>query len=390
MRMPGDEFYHGMTRSTDERSRDLAERLRERIRKDGPITFCDWMEAALYDPRDGYYSAKRRTRWGREGDYRTSAERSPLFAATFASWFARIYQECGAPAAWTIIEAGAGAGDFARVTLEALEQRHPAGFSAARYVVDEPSAASRGRVAGKLDRYRDRVEFKSISELGLSADLRIIFANELLDAFPVHRVRMRNGRLEELFVGISESGGFTLIEGVPSTERLQRQFDAAVVKLAEGQDAEVNLAAEDWLRDAARAIGHGYLVLVDYGDTASELYDPVRRPNGTLRAIRRHTVSADPFSMPGESDLTTTVNWTAIEACAARHDLELVLNEPQNTFLVEAGLLDQLELMSASAPSRQEALNLRVGAREMILPSYMSDAFQVAVFKKRDFGERLS
>src|SRR6202040_1762468 len=107
----------------------LAEALRERISHTGPITFRDWMEAALYDEREGYYCRRDRERWGREGDYRTSPERSPLFAATLARYFARLYGELGSPARWTVFEGGAGAGQFAERLLATLQRRFPKVFS---------------------------------------------------------------------------------------------------------------------------------------------------------------------------------------------------------------------------------------------------------------------
>src|SRR4030095_12837465 len=91
----------------------LAVRLRERIKNEGPISFCDWMKAALYDQQDGYYRRSDRTRWGRQGASRTSPERSTLFAPPFARYFASLYEDLGQPASWTIVEAGAGDGHFA-------------------------------------------------------------------------------------------------------------------------------------------------------------------------------------------------------------------------------------------------------------------------------------
>src|SRR5436853_7645084 len=127
-----------MTSSTS----SLAERLRTRIRLEGAITFRDWMEAALYDARDGYYCRRDRKRWGRAGDYRTSPERSPLFAATFARYFARLHEELGSPNSLTLIEAGGGAGRFARVVLDTLQRDAPRVFDSLRYVFDEAGAAS--------------------------------------------------------------------------------------------------------------------------------------------------------------------------------------------------------------------------------------------------------
>src|SRR5438105_4159369 len=104
-----------MARSADTENsiEPLAERLRARIRREGPISFCDWMRAALYDPIDGYYCQTDRIRQGRAGDYRTAPESSPLFAATFARYFTRLFSELGSPSSWTVFEAGAGSGEFA-------------------------------------------------------------------------------------------------------------------------------------------------------------------------------------------------------------------------------------------------------------------------------------
>ena len=107
----------------------LAEALRDRIRRAGPITFRDWMDAALYDEREGYYCRGDRERWGREGDYRTSPERSPLFAATLARYFAKLHEELGSPAQWTIVEAAAGAGQFAEELLGTLQGQFPKVFT---------------------------------------------------------------------------------------------------------------------------------------------------------------------------------------------------------------------------------------------------------------------
>src|SRR5712691_2856137 len=107
----------------------LAERLRARIRREGPISFHDWMQAALYDEREGYYCRSDLDRQGRAGDYRTAPETSPLFAATFARYFAKLFTELGSPSSWTILEAGAGSGEFERGVLSGLKSNHPTVFS---------------------------------------------------------------------------------------------------------------------------------------------------------------------------------------------------------------------------------------------------------------------
>src|SRR5437764_14896531 len=186
----------------------LAERLCARIRLEGAITFRDWMEAALYDARDGYYCRRDRKRWGRMGDYRTSPERSLLFAATFARYFAKLYEELGSPETWTIFEAGAGEGHFAHGLLQTLKQDFPTIFSATRYVIDERSMDAHERIKERLYEYADQIEFQSLADSSAPVSDGILFANELLDAFPVHRVKMREGKLCELFIGLDDAGNF--------------------------------------------------------------------------------------------------------------------------------------------------------------------------------------
>jgi SAM-dependent MidA family methyltransferase len=358
----------------------LAARLRAHITRTGPITFRDWMAAALYDERAGYYQRAAHMRWGRAGDYRTSPERSPLFAATFAHYFAELYAELDAPASWSIIEAGAGAGHFAEGVLATLAFEHPQVFAATRYLIDERSADAAARTRTRLSAFTDRIESRALAET--RAHVGVVFANELLDALPVHRVVSRAGRLRELYVGVNAAGEFAWIEHEPSTPRLSEHFARLRITLAEGQQAEVNLAAEEWLAHAATAIERGCVVLVDYGAQARELYDAVTRPEGTLRAFTRHRLSPDLLARPGEQDLTTTVDWTQIEEAATRLGLSRVLFARQDEFLLRAGLLARLESMCARAATEAERVALRVTAREMILPGGMSQSFQVLVLRR--------
>src|SRR5919206_5310783 len=121
----------------------LEARLLERIRRGGALTFRDWMASALYDEREGYYSRTGFERWGRAGDYRTSPERSPLFASTFARYFVKLHEELGSPNTFTLIECGGGAGHFARGVLDTLRRDAPQVYDSIRYVFDETSSDSR-------------------------------------------------------------------------------------------------------------------------------------------------------------------------------------------------------------------------------------------------------
>src|SRR6266550_4052613 len=164
--------------SGDSRVPTLADRLRERISLTGPMTFHDWMQAALYDKRDGYYRRRGRIRQGRAGDYRTAPETSPLFAATFANYFMKSYLDLHAPERWTIVEVGGGRGDFALGVLTSLQMNFPKIFAATHYVIDESSDDAREQAEGKLSEFKDQIEFRSLSEMNEPFGDAIVFSNE--------------------------------------------------------------------------------------------------------------------------------------------------------------------------------------------------------------------
>ena len=356
----------------------LTERLRARITREGPISFREWMQAALYDEAEGYYRRPHQI-WGRDGDYRTSAERSDLFAATFARYFARLYQELGNPETFSIVEIGGGAGHFAFGVLQTLDAYFPQVLAATHYVFDEISEPAQTAARQRLLPFIERMKFGSLDDLDLKPD--IIFSNELLDAFPVHRVTVVDGTLREYYVTLGSKEQFAWMIGPPSTAELAEYLNQNDIRLREGQVVEVNLDLEAWLAKAAAKLKQGYLITVDYGAEAADLYDSEEREQGTLRSFRKHAFVDDLLVSPGESDLTSTINWTAIRAAGEKLGLEMVAFTSQDKFLLEAGLLDQLAVQSEDAGER-ERIRLSTAAREMILPNGMAASFQVLVQKK--------
>jgi SAM-dependent MidA family methyltransferase len=357
----------------------LTVRLRARIERDGPISFRDWMAAALYDERDGYYSRSDRVRQGRAGDYRTAPESSPLFAATFARYFARLFGELGAPSSWTVFEAGAAAGEFAYGVLTALQAHHPEIYAATNYVIDEISPDARLRAAARLTDFADRVRFERFSDVPAPVEVGIVFSNELVDAFPVQRVTMRNGKLRELYVGMDHKN-FVWVEYDPD-QPVQEYCERAGLRLAKGQIAEVNLEAGNFLLRAASLLERGFVITVDYGDERDALLNSPHRFDGTLRAFRGHRLISDVLAAPGEQDLTTTIDWTQIREAGADAGLKTVRHQRLDQFFLHEGLLDELEAR-AGVLSDPDALRLRTSAREMIMPHGLTASFQVLVQAK--------
>ena len=362
----------------------LPARLRARIKGEGPITFRDWMQAALYDESDGYYCRPHRVRQGRAGDYRTAPESSPLFAATLAGYFSKLFAdlplESGLHPSWTIFEAGAGGAEFAYGVLDSLRTNYPEVFAAITYVIDEASAAERGRGSERLAEFGDRVMFRRFDQIHHPAIAGVVFSNELIDALPVHRVIMRQGKLSELFVGLEQSS-FIWVERDP-IQRVAEYCRDIDLRLADGQIAEINLAAESFISRAADLLERGFVVTVDYGAERSELLDSPDRFEGTLRAFDRHNLSGDILAKPGEQDLTTTVDWTQIKEAGGRAGLQAIRWERLDQFLLAEGLLNRLAEMAARTRDPAEPLRLSTSAREMIMPTGLAASFQVLVQQK--------
>jgi len=368
-----------MPASSKEQTPSLAERLRARIRNHGPISFRDWMQAALYDEHDGYYCRLDRIPQGRAGDYRTAPESSPLFAATFARYFAELFAELGSPPTWTIFEAGAGGGEFAHGVLSGLKAHHPEVFSATSYVIDEVSPDARTRAVTRLYDFLDRIRFQRLIEVENQFGVGIVFSNELIDAFPVHRVTTRGGKLRELCVGLDENN-FVWVE-CDLHSAVEEFCLRTELRPDEGRIVEINLATENYVSRAASLLERGFVITVDYGADRDELLNAPHRRQGTLRAFQRHQLVSDVLARPGEQDLTTTVDWTQIKDAGARAGLKTLRHERLDQFLLQEGLLDELEMLTSNL-SDVDVLRLRTSAREMIMPHGLAASFQVLVQKK--------
>jgi SAM-dependent MidA family methyltransferase len=291
-----------------------------------------------------------------------------------------LHKENGGSRVWTILEGGAGEGFFAAEVLATLREEFTQLYEIVDYVIDEMSQPSRSLAARRLQNFGNKVRFARLAEAGTFEG--IVFANELLDALPVHRVKVEHGELREFYVSLGSEGEFVWDTGPLSDERLQQTLKRFSGRPAESQILEVNLAAEDWLRAVARQLSRGYVVLVDYGAEAAELLSPSRR-EGSLRSIHRHQFVNGLLTEPGANDITATVNWTQIKDAANSVGFRVVSFQPQSQFLLDAGFVDELEARTESAVDEGERASLRSEAREMILPGGMSDSFQVLVLSKR-------
>jgi SAM-dependent MidA family methyltransferase len=206
-----------------------------------------------------------------------------------------------------------------------------------------------------------------------------VIGNEVLDALPTHRVVARDGRLLEILTG-SRDGRFVDVEAPPTTTALAERLAREGVELVDGQRAEVCLALDAWVADVASGLSRGLLLLIDYGYPARELYDPVRRRDGTLRAYVRQRVHDDPYRHVGRQDLTAHVDVSAVELAAERAGLLHIGTTTQAEFLVGLGTQDLLrEVQSDPHTTIETYLELRSSLMRMLDPAVMG-RFRVMTF----------
>ncbi|HTC62383.1 MAG TPA: SAM-dependent methyltransferase [Candidatus Saccharimonadales bacterium] len=360
-----------------EHARALTEILARRIRAGGPLSFTEFMRECLYHPVHGYYS---RTSARRFGDYYTSVDVHPIFGRMLARQFAEMWKLLGSPRKFVVAESAAGVGRLAGHILDFSARELPEFYAALEYVAIERSVARRAEQASHIASHETAGNASSAAEIPEKISAGCIFSNELLDALPVHRVIMERGSLREMFVGF-ENGRFIEHRGKLSMPALENYFSEQGITLAEGQQAEVCFEACDWIECAGRALEHGFVLTIDYGHEAGILYNE-HHNRGTLLAYRDHTVTENILDAPGEQDLTSHVNFTAMDIWGRRAGLARTGLVTQSQFLVALGRANEFADLYEPGQTEMEKLRARLLLKNLIHPEGLGEKFQVLIQHK--------
>jgi len=370
----------------EKEKRSRGERLREfilsQIHKNGPIPFSQFMEWCLYHPDDGYYRSEQ-MRIGRGGDFYTSPCVHPLFGGLIAKQLAQMAEQMGG-GCFDVVEQGGGRGFLCEDILRWAKKNSPVFYQRLRYHLIETSPFLLKEQKERLGEVEKEGKVFWINpeafEEGKVLMEGSFLSNELVDAFPVHPVIFDHGVLKEIYVA-QDHGQLKEYWGEPSDPRIPSYFQPMDITLQEGQRAEVNLKALEWMENVARCLKKGFVLTIDYGYLAKELYAPYRK-EGTLLCYTQHRTSENPYERLGEQDITSHVNFTSLIQKGEEVGLQFTGLVPQYQFLIALGLLQEMESLEKEM-SEMDALQWRLSLKHLIEPEMgMGEVFKVLIQHK--------
>ena len=362
---------------------ELRQKIEQEIQQRGPLPFSRYMELCLYDPELGYYS-RNAAQFGKAGDFYTSSDIHAVFGRLLARQFDEMWRALGSPTQIVLRELGPGRGLFAQDVMDWSEKKFPNFFQALRYELIEESPALRARIEQSL---RSRLESGKAAlaephsqHLDTSA-ATVLFANEFFDAIPVEIASTRGS------LRINSRGERFVETWAPSSPTELEFLDRYSVHPEEDERIEVLLRSQ-FAMSAVSQFDRGFLVVIDYGYTRDEQL--AGRHRGTLKAIRQHSVSANPYEAPGEQDITADVNFTALAAAAEQQGLQTQKLITQSQFLMGIGEATQFADAFEDCRLPQERAKVALQLKHLVTPAGMGESFHVLIASKGIGPEQVS
>lgn len=359
----------------------LIQHLIHRIRQSAKeaIPFSAFMESCLYHPEGGYYMSDR-PKIGKEGDFYTSSNVGSAMGEMIAVYIQRRAAERGwAPDMFTIVEWGAGTGRLAGQINERMRHERYSGY---RYAIVEASPYHAQLAKERLDGEACPVSWWTEADFRREAGGRRLFviANELLDAFPIERIRVSNGQIEQCFVAWEEAEQSFRPVWLPAEPEVLRWLKRYRIELTEGRICDAGIAMSGWLGTMLRDASDAEFIFIDYGDVTEELTSE-HRFDGTLMCYHRHRAHDNPWLHIGEQDMTAMVDFSVCQQVALEAGALIRNYMTQKAFLLEQGLLQELVDHAQPDPFSPEARRNRA-IRQLLLSDQLSERFHVLLLAR--------
>jgi len=354
-------------------SQDLRKEVSYLIHKRGKITFADYMDLALYHPEHGYYTSGKE-KIGKKGDYYTSSDVHSVFGELIARQLEQMWRLMG-KGSFTVVEIGAGKGWLCHDILNYIRDEYPGFFEKIDYKIVEISRNLIERQSNTLKGLEEKISWESVSEGEFSFNPieGCFLSNEFVDSLPVHQVIVENNSLKEIYVTIKDDVFCEKIDELSCPE-LRDYFKGLKIDLKEGQRAEVNLKALDWVKNISCYLNRGFVITIDYGHLAEELYSE-ERYRGTLMCYYEHTTCENPYERIGNQDITSHVNFSSIMGKGSKSELSTTGFVKQSNFLIALGILNKMN-------DAQEDIRKLLTMKNLFLPGGMGDVFKVLIQHK--------
>ena len=360
---------------------ELVAAISSEITRNGPIPFVRFMELALYHPQYGYYMRQPdgadQEHIGWSGDFYTSSDVYPILGRALAAQARQMDEFVGCPTPFTIVEIGAGKGLLARDCLAAIHAEQDDFASRVRCVLIERSPAmlklQRQNLAPWLNKPGLITWVEGLGGLAPESVTGLFLSNELIDAFPVHRIQVTAEGTEELYVDYRD-GHFVNCLKPLSTVALAQYLQQLDITWPEGYRTEVNLQAMDWMEQVARRMDRGFVLTIDYGHTAQDLYGPERK-DGTFLCYFQQQTNEDPFIRVGEQDMTAHVDFSSLASVGEKQGLHVTGFTNQMSFLMGLGVEEMIGELEPESPEFRAAIHL-------LKPDGMGSTFKVLVQHK--------
>ncbi|MCI4625696.1 MAG: SAM-dependent methyltransferase [Candidatus Magnetoovum sp. WYHC-5] len=344
----------------------LKTKIVEKIKHQGPLSFHNYMDMALYYPDYGYYTSKE-TEIGKEGDFFTSAHLHPIFGQLIGQQIEQMWQLMGKPIEFFIVEFGAGKGYLFYDLINT--QTNDKFIKALKYVIIEKNPHMIAKQAKLLTPYIEKIQWlSSIKELGSFSGC--VLANELIDAFPIHLIERKNNSTNEIYLDYQTDKFVEILKLI--NNNYLKEFNIELPP--NNYKTEINLALKDWLSDLATYLIDGFIFIIDYGYPAWEYYSPERN-RGTLLCYYKHKINENPYINIGKQDITTHVNFTAIHKWAQSLNFQTLGYCTQGNFLISMEI-DKILMITTTYMEDLPKI------KRLILPQGMGESHKVIISYK--------
>jgi len=355
----------------------LQQKIIQKIKTEGPITFKTFMKMALYEPELGYYTSQN-TKIGRAGDFYTSSHLHPVFGVMIGKQIEDMWEIMGKPDDFQIVEIGAGIGYICKDMLEYYKGSSNKGqeakdiFKHLQYIIIELNPIMREQQKNLLADFSDKVRWVS-SLRELISIKGCILSNELLDAFSVHLIQM-DDEIKEIYIDVKKEQ-LTEVKDKPSTEEINKYIKEFSIELQKGYMTEINLEIKNWLKDIDSILSEGFIFTIDYGYPVWDYYSEDRN-RGTLLCYNKHQIVEDPYQNIGEQDMTAHVNFSSVKKWGEELGIKTLGFCQQGTFLISLAIDEEIARLHKES---NDYLFEVAKIKKLIMPGTMGETHKVMI-----------